>query len=243
MPASEFKAGYVWHVGNVNPLDDNSLYFRIGRTTKSTIEMYDRGNFIDAEFESAPYTHAVIDLSLEVCAIARKSRLTPKTKGTANALLKLLNEAEITSSLHAKFELGEINDPDDFISYLNASYAVTKFWMTFSKPNAIDVEQDYTLPMERLLEESDGHEGKTELKGPNLKPNTLEKLARSAAAVGENAGALLKMGPKDKPTRKVLTGNPAVVLHEDVAEYEDKRALLENIRKLYSRIRKNDKIS
>lgn len=240
VPAGEFRRGIIWHVGNVKSLDDTSLYFRIGRTTRSTIEVYEHGEFIDAEFESAPYTHAIIDLNLEVCAIAKKSRLSPRTKGIANSLLRLLNEAPVTPSLNAKFELGEINDPEDFIAYLNKSYAVTKFWMSFSKPNAIDVEKDYTLPMERLLQESDGDSGRTELKGPNLKPDTLEKLARSAAAAGENAGASMKQDPKAKPMKKVLAGNPAMVLHEEVAEYDDRRQLLQKIRQLYSKIRKSD---
>ena len=39
LPAGELRRGIVWRVGNVNPLDESSLYFRIGRTTRSTVEM------------------------------------------------------------------------------------------------------------------------------------------------------------------------------------------------------------
>lgn len=51
LPSAELRKGMIWHIGNVKKLDDAGLYFRIGRTTTSTIEIYQDGNFLDQEFK------------------------------------------------------------------------------------------------------------------------------------------------------------------------------------------------
>jgi len=47
LPSAELRSGMIWHIGNVRKLDGAGLYFRIGRTTTSTIEIYKDGNFLD----------------------------------------------------------------------------------------------------------------------------------------------------------------------------------------------------
>ncbi len=49
-PEFELRQDFVWHIGNVAQFDLNALYFRIGRTSKSTIEVYKDGRFLDQEF-------------------------------------------------------------------------------------------------------------------------------------------------------------------------------------------------
>jgi hypothetical protein len=90
LPSLELRKGTVWHIGNVTELDKTGLYFRIGRTSTSTIEIYKNGNFIDEQFETAPYTHLVLDINLEICAIAKKPRLSPKISGIANQFVKII---------------------------------------------------------------------------------------------------------------------------------------------------------
>jgi len=91
LPEAELRKGTIWHIGNITTIDNNGLYFRIGKTTKSKIEIYQKGNFADEEFETAPYTHVILDVPLELCAIAQKTKLAPKTSGIAKRLNRLLN--------------------------------------------------------------------------------------------------------------------------------------------------------
>jgi len=51
----------VWHIGNVAPIGNEGLYFRLGRTVKYRLEFYKDGIFSDQEFEGAPYTHVILD--------------------------------------------------------------------------------------------------------------------------------------------------------------------------------------
>jgi len=237
LPDVELKFGSVWHIGNVSEVDHDSLYFRLGRTTKSTVEMYKNGNFVDEPFEVAPYTHVIVDAKLEIAAIARKPRLSPTTKGIVNALVRLLNESKEGMRINAKFEIGEISDPEEFVSHLSTAYSVSKFWVSFSKPNPFDANIDFVQPMQKLLRETDGEEGKTEVKGLTLKPEILQEVARSAAATGDNAGATLQLEQEGKKIKKTLRQNPVIVTQEDITETEDKLTLLERIRKVYRRIR------
>ena len=40
-PSGEFRTGSVWHIGNVEALDSNSIYFAVGRTARTTWELFD----------------------------------------------------------------------------------------------------------------------------------------------------------------------------------------------------------
>ena len=126
LPSVELRKGMIWHIGNVAQLDNTGLYFRVGRTSKLTVEIYKDGNFLDQPFETAPYTHVILDTSLEVSAIARKTKLSQKTVGIANQFVKLLRESEKGRQLQADFEIGELNDPEDFLTHLRNATAITK---------------------------------------------------------------------------------------------------------------------
>lgn len=133
--------------------------------------------------------------------------------------------------------MDEITDPEDFIAYLHKALAISKFWITFSKPNPFDVNKDFIEPMGRLLRESNGEKGKTELEGESLNPDKLEALARSAASTGDNAGAWLVPSQTETKVKKHLKGNPVMLKQEDLSDDDQKRNLLERIRTLYHKIR------
>jgi len=236
-PSAELKEGMKWHVGNISELDDYAFYFRIGRTTTGKIEVYKDGDFVDEEFETAPYTHVLLDVSLELCAIAKKSRLARTTVGIAKRLVRLFNESSFGKALQARFEVAEINDPKAFIKHLEDAYRISKFWVAFSKPNAWDANEDFHKPMQKLLPETEGETGKTELQGLDMRSPVLEELARSAASTGNDASASIYMGEGQPRIRKRLKGNPVTVQQEDVANEEQQRKLLELIRRAYRTIR------
>jgi hypothetical protein len=236
-PSAELRKGMIWHIGNVIALDENGYYFRIGKTTTLTIEVYQNGNFLDQEFETAPYTHLILDSRLEICAIAKKPRLSQKISGISNQFRKLLDESEKGKYFRGSFEIDAIKDPEDFISHLQRAYAISKFWITFSKPNPFDVNADFLKPMARLLNESNGEKGKTELEGENLSADKLETLTRSAASTGDDAGALMIVDQTNMRMRKTLKTNPLILKHEDLSDENQKRDLLHKIREIYHRIR------
>lgn len=97
-PSFEIRAGYTWRIGNVEAIDEDALFFALGRITKSTIETYDDevGAFINKDQDHAPYTFVLVDLRNQVCAIARKAKIAQSTTLIASNLVKLLSHAEGT---------------------------------------------------------------------------------------------------------------------------------------------------
>jgi hypothetical protein len=240
-PSGELRRGYYWHIGNVISIDSAGLYFALGRTTSGYVERYDsnRRDFVEEEFETAPYTHVLLDTNLQVSAIAKKPKLAPTTTGIARQLARLLGASRAALDRQISFELAEIKDPEDFIENIRRAYAIKRFSVTFSPPNPFDVEQDFHAPMENLLRESYGDNGKTSVSGQNLNPELLENLARSTAATGDDAEAKIQFEQDQKPILKKLRGNPAVIDQENVDSNEDKISLLSRLRALYNSIRRS----
>ena len=233
-PSTEFRKSLIWHIGNIQELDNTSIYFRLGRTSKSTIEVYKEGNFIDQPFETAPYTHIFLDIYLELCAIAKKSKLSPKAKGISSQFIRLLNKIQ---TQEATFQIEQINDPKDFIGYLEEAYSISNFWVTFSRPNIFDTDNDFIKPFQRFLSESDGEKGKAEIKGKNLNTDILKNIARSAASTGDDAAAQLQKEHDVTKVTKHLHGNPVIIYQENVDENSEKQDLIQKIRNLYHHIR------
>ncbi|MEW6448742.1 MAG: hypothetical protein AB1426_11790 [Bacillota bacterium] len=241
LPSAELRKGITWRIGNVSSLDEGGLYFRIGKISKSTIETYKEGNFLDQEFETAPYTHAVLDTRLEVCAIARKTKLSGTAAGIAHRFIELLTRSERARFFDVEFEIDEINDPEDFITYLRSAILISRFWVTFSRPNPFDPEEDFIKPLASFLEKSNGEAGKVEIRGKEgLNPGTLEDVARSTAATGNDAGAWLLEEEGGRRVKKRLSGNPATLSEEDLADDQQRRRFLQRVRELYYKIRGND---
>ena len=102
-----------------------------------------------------------------------------------------MNASESALGIGATFEIDDIKDPEDFISQLANVYLISKFWMIVSRPNAFDAD-DFIKPLQQVLESANGEKAKAELKGENLDSEQLERLARSAAASGDDAAAWIK---------------------------------------------------
>ena len=236
VPSAELRKGQKWHIGNVTRLDDAGLYFRVGRTSKLTVELYSAGQFTEQSFETAPYTHVVIDHEIGLCALARKPKLSKTAAGIAEQMARLLTQASPAVTVGARFEFQPVSDPNDFIAQLRVAYEISKFWVTFSRPNPLDADEDFVKPMQRLAAAADADRGKTELKGRALSPASLESVARSAAATGDDAGAWLKPHKGQHRVRRSLRSNPAVLRLEDVDASEPLR-LLDRVRTWYRSIR------
>ncbi len=226
-----------WHLGNISKIDENGLYFRIGRTTKARREVYEDGNFLDKEAEEAPYTHVVLDIPMEVCAIAKKTKLSLSTKGIANQLIRLFASSETAKYYGVEFEIDWLKDPEDLITHIQQAYAISRFSMTFSRPNPFDAEEDIIRPFSEFIKEAKAEKGKAQVEGENLKPQILEDITRSAAATGNDASARLQIDETQKPTIIHLHDNPVFIQHDDVSDNEQKRTLLNKVRIVYEKVR------
>lgn len=237
---ASFRKDAIWHVGNVQLINKDGVYLRLGKTTKSKLEVFEDGSFRDQIFEIAPYTHVVLDFNLELCAIAKKPRLAPRTTAIARRFRLLLNKSEKAQKLGVEFEIEEISDPHDFIFYLSRAFAVSKFEVTFSRLNAWDANSDIIKPLQSMLADLGGEQGKTEIKGKELKTEMLEELARSIASTGDKAAAWLQMEKGAKKVKKVLKEKPVYLKHEDLIDEEKIRGFLAHLKDRYSEIRGND---
>ncbi len=237
LPSAEIRNGMIWHLGNICEIDENGLYFRVGRTTKAKREIYQEGNFTDEEFEEAPYTHIILDIPIEVCAIAKKAKLSPSPKGIANQLIKLFAGSEPARHYGAKFEIDWLKNPEDLITQIKQAYAISRFSMTFSRPNPFDIEEEFIKPFSKFMKESQGEKGKAQVEGENLKPQLLENLTRSVAATGNDATARLQIRKEDKPTTIHLRENPVFISQDDVSDDKQKKGLLNKVRQVYKEVR------
>lgn len=238
-PSTERRTGYTWHIGNVATVDANGLYFRIGRTTKATTSSYDeeQRDFVDIDTTDAPYTHVLCDAALEVCAIARNYDLAPDSESISKQLQRLLNLSR-TGSFDYEFEISVISDPSSFLADLRSAHAIKRFMVTFTRPNAWDVNEVFTKPLERFSEETGASKGKVEIKGKALDPIALEDVARSAAAKGDDAEATIQKSKNAKPKKRKLKGNPVTIKEDgDVKDDEQRKAVLSDVREAYGEVR------
>jgi AcrR family transcriptional regulator len=238
-PTIEGRGNVRWHLGNIERLGLSALYFAVGRTTRRTEEFYDEEtrDFVEGAIQSAPYTHVVVDLELEVCAIAARTRVGRSPAVVAKQLERLLNQYEPTPAGESvSFDVTEIADPDSFVRRVTAAYAVTSFGMTFRLPNAWDAD-DFLKPHQRLVAEIRARRGRTELAGPNLKKEVVADLARSTAATGDDAHATVVQKPKSSPVRITLRKNNVLFSSDEPETTESRILVLETMRAVYRRIR------
>jgi hypothetical protein len=230
----------VWHIGNVQSVDADALGFRLGRTSRSTFSQYDegRGDFLDSEVEKAPYTFVLVDIPLEVCAVASKGELAQDALVLARRLEAVLNRSQAAVDLDASFDIGPISDPADFLEYIRSAYAIKSFWLTFTRPNPWDSDEDIQKPMERFLNAARADKGTAHVAGKSLDPGVLENLARSAAATGNDAAVKIVSAADARPVRRRLRGATVSFNVETVESDDGKLQVLMTLRMLYERVRR-----
>lgn len=235
-PSSKFQRGQ-WHIGNIKQSSKFSGYFAVGKTTKAIKEKFDEdsGNFIIEEDENSPYTHVIFDSEIGLLAIAKKNKLAQTINGIANKTKQLFQRSDVAFNYGITVALDPISDPRDFIDALQSAYNIRSFTATFSRSNPFDSEEFFHKPMERVLDATNGKEGKTTLKGDDLESDALVEITKSVAATGNDAVAYLKPTEKEGLIRKSLIGNPA---HFSILEQElNAEQVLVQARKVYSSVR------
>jgi hypothetical protein len=238
-PSASSRPGVDWHIGNVEPIGPDAVYFAVGRTTRSTVPFYDemQGNFVELRSETAPHTHVVLDVPLEVCAIGAQSKLAKHTAATARQLERLLNVSTVARDSKARFEVSAIADPEGFVQKIRRAHAVTRFRMTFRSPNAFDVEEHFIRPQKALVALSGADRGKTEISGEDLNRDVIEELARSSAATGDDASARIRDTQAARPVAISLRGSNVLFRLPEPDEDEKREAVVTRMRFLYRKVR------
>jgi len=238
LPSAEFRRGNVWHIGNLQQIDDDWGYFRFSKSARTKVEIYTDGKFVDAQFEAAPYTHVLVHYPLEIIAIAKKPKLSPNVLNIAKRLRRILEFSNKATELHAHFEISIINDPQSFIHLLNTAYSITRFSYEFDRKNLFDVDQDFFLPLEKAIAAVNGKKGIAVLKGDELRKEPLEAIARSAASSGNEVSATIKKARNSRKLCKKMKGNPAAIQVGDLSSPRDlKKAAAETLEK-YEQVRR-----
>ena len=244
-PSQEIRKGQTWHIGNIQRVEKDTVFFALGKVTKATHGLYDeeRGDFIEEALEEAPHTYVAVDLNIQVCAIAQKSRIAPKADGIARNLAKLLSAYREAETGRLAFTLSSISDPDEFLELVRKAKRITEFEMTLSLPNPLDVERQFYQPMEKYIQATNGKQGKSSVRGDDLNIEVIEDMARSAASTGNKAKARIQSTEDPKPVLKYLDGNPVTVSVEELGTDVEKQGLLSKIRQAYHRVRGKDRSS
>jgi len=236
-PSLELKKDNIWHIGNLKLIDESGGSFAVGRTTKTTVGKYDSetGDFIEEYFEESPYTICLYDINIGLIAIAKKSKLTPTTKGIANKLTKLFSSSAnvIDRNLDVKIDL--INDPENFIQKIESSFNLKKFTSHFTGPNPIDADELFQKPLSVYCQAINGEKGKVIVEGTGLDTDVAVSVAKSSAATGNEASARIIeiRGSAGKTIN--LKGDPVKITYKE-EEFKNDMAL-NDMRSEYARVR------
>jgi hypothetical protein len=125
---TEYSLGVRWYIGNVSEVNAESLYFPLCRTARSRVPLLDdtMGSFVETEFDSAPYTHVLMDVPREIAAIAHKSSLAPGVTAIALRLERLLTQTEVARRERLTSHVSAISRPDDSIRKLREAFVVSE---------------------------------------------------------------------------------------------------------------------
>jgi hypothetical protein len=239
-PSAELRVGYEWHIGNLRSFSKSTGYFAIGRTTISTIEMFDSssGNFVEEELEESPYTHCVFDAAIGFIGIAKKPNLLPTAKGIASRLEQLLSQTDIVTRNNVVVEVRPIPDPEGFLKVISSAFRVFRFSATFRGPNPFDADEFFQKPLSVYLSAAHGEKGTTTINGENLDRDVLTEVTRSTAATGNEASARVQKTRRQKAITINLRGDPIKRKYDE--QDHQPEAVLKDLTIQYGRVRRDE---
>ncbi len=239
-PTAHSRSSGQWHIGGLIPLHQHGYYFKLGRITKRIEPQWDpdRQDFIDVEAEPAPYTHALLDLTTQVCGLALNPDIASTVRTLGNRLAMLLN-ASRTMAQRYTFYVAEISNPDDFVTQVRQAYAIRRFSFTARRPNFPD-PSELGHAAEEYARETNASYVRLYATGVSLNPDRVERQIREALDRGRDVSARIEAQRGAKGRTIKPKHNPMIVGDRDVETHEQKRAALELIRRRYSNLKEED---
>lgn len=235
-PALILTTGVEWHIGNIEYFDNHTGSFAVGKTTKKTVEKFDEvsGNFIDSVDDSGPYTTVVFDCSIGLLGISMKSQLAPKASTIARKIKKLFEQTRTAIESEIDIRVDFIPDPDDFIEKLKGAYSIKKFKATFTGPNPVDADELFQKPLSVYAQKMGAEKGTLEVQGNALDEEVAEIIAKSTAATGNTATALIL---RDEGSKAIHIKMKKTAIIVNVDEDATPREALLQLQEQYVRVR------
>jgi hypothetical protein len=235
-PELTLSSGSEWHLGNVDFFDHLTGSFAIGRTTKTTLEKFDKesGNFIDQLDDASPYTTVVFDCRIGLLGIAKKSKLAPDAETVARRIRGLFEKSETVINSGVDIKVDFIPDPQNFIQKIREAYAIKRFRATFTGPNPVDADELFQKPLSVYAQQIGAQSGVLEVKGEALNEDVVESVAKSTAATANTASAKIIPAGGKKVIPIKMKGDAISVAVDLDASYRD---VLVRIQEEYMRVR------
>ena len=235
-PEHTLSSGSEWHIGNVEMYSDHAGSFAVGRTTKTTVEKFDKesGNFVDELDDSGPYTVVIFDAKIGLIGVAKKSKLAPNAQSISRRIQDLLSASKIVIDAGVEVRVDVIPDPEDFLKKLKGAYAIRKFRATFTGPNPVDADELFQKPLSVYAQNMGATSGTLDVVGDSLNEEVAESVAKSTAATGNTASARVIPSRGTKAQNIKMKGDAVVVAVEDEAS---NASVLEQMQEEYSRVR------
>ena len=235
-PEYTLSSGSEWHIGNVKLFDDYSGSFAVGRTTKTTVEKFDKesGDFVDELDDSGPYTVVIFDARIGLIGIAKKSKLAPNASSIARRVKDLISITKTAIDTGVDVRVDVIPDPEDFLDKLRGAYSIRKFRATFTGPNPVDADELFQKPLSVYAQSMGASSGTLEVIGEALNEEVAESVAKSTAATGNTASARVVPSQGNKPKNIKMKGDAVVVTVDEEATNSQ---VLEQMHEEYARVR------
>jgi hypothetical protein len=186
----------------------------------------------------APTRTAFLMRKIGILGIAHKSSLAPTVKGIAARVQQLLLRSKVVRASRVSVEIVPIPDPENFLLALDSAYRVPRFAATFHGPNPFDADELFQKPLSVYLKSAHGKKGRAQIEGEDLNREVLQSVTRSTAATGNDASATIQKSKSQKPVRIHLQGD--AVKRRYTEEEHTPQAVLEDLEKLYVRVRSNE---
>lgn len=235
-PEYILATGSEWHIGNVKMFDNFSGSFAIGKTSKTTVEKFDKetGDFGEELDDSAPYTVVVFDAKIGLLGIAKKSKLAPNATGISRRIKDLLSTTKTAVDSGIEVRIDAIPDPEDFIDKLRGAYSIRKFQATFTGPNPVDADELFQKPLSVYAQNMNASSGTLAVIGEALNEDVAAAVAKSTAATGNTASARIISSKGGKSKNIKMKGDAVAISVDEGASNSD---VLERIQEEYARVR------
>lgn len=230
-----------WHIGGITPLKKpkGMAYFQIGRTSQAVHAMFDEDarRFIMTETEDSPFTHAILDHSIGVIAIAAKSNLSKRTSALAKKVREMLAYTDTVDRYRLQVLVDPIPDPSGLVKILKSAHEIVSFRASFTGPNPTDADAWFSKPLSKIAAKTNGREGAILIKGGKLNSDNVVDAVKNVAAVGNDASARIKRTSRSKPIVERLNKYSATV---NVADDETPAGMANAVREKYRDIKPDD---
>ena len=226
-PSYEFRAGYNWHIGNVEQLTTTRGYFAVGRTTSSILEKFDlqSKNFVEEMYDTSPYTHVLYNTELGLMAIGKKGKLSPTVFGISSKIEKMFSLTDIIRQSGVIVDIDFIRDPKSFIQKLESAFSIKKYSASFGGPNPFDADEYFQKPMSLYLKEANGDNGKTIIEGKDLDTNVVIEVSKAIARTGNDASARIQ-NEYGKPLTTVSLGQNSIKFPVNADDFDKNESLV-----------------